>query len=100
MLPSPGSAAEKVQLQVRCSHEINGANVDQKTRNHFFFSRFSSAMKLYLFLLALAAATPIPADTKLRVTTCSMSSTRTDDVVEEEPWVPKILQAIDIDFKK
>lgn len=57
-------------------------------------------MKLYLFLLALAAATPIPADTKLRVTRCSMSSTRTDEVVEEEPWVPKIVQAIDIDFKK
>lgn len=55
-------------------------------------------MKVLLLMAVLAAATPIPADTKLRVTTCSMSSTRTDIVVEEEPWVPKIVQAADIHF--
>lgn len=55
-------------------------------------------MKILLFMAVLAAATPIPADTKLRVTTCSMSSTRTDVVMEEEAWVPRIVQAADIHF--
>lgn len=55
-------------------------------------------MKIGFLFMALAAATPIPADTKLRVTKCSMSSTRTDVVEEPQHWVPKIVQAADIDF--
>ncbi|GBL52593.1 hypothetical protein CAJCM15448_48670 [Candidozyma auris] len=62
-------------------------------------------MKVLAFLVALTTltattATPIPADTKLRVTRCSMSSMRTDVVAEKQHWVPKIINAADIDFKK
>lgn len=55
-------------------------------------------MKLYgLFLLFVAAsATPIPADTKLRASSASMSSTRAEltfpknvQAKAEEQWVPR-----------
>lgn len=55
-------------------------------------------MKLLYLFVAVVAATPIPADTKLRVTKCSMSSTRTDMVEEPEQWVPRIVHAADINF--